>query len=143
LKNIQFQSALHYEMSWVGRHVLLSWVGCFALYLVQCFPAAYIHAMHRTSTYLGQWTRIEGRVSVAFYNQWCDHLFWHRGVIVRHGKGGNDLYRADGLSNAAEPGNSSQSRFYVSPTKHCFLIKTITEETVPSRMTFIQTCNTS
>ncbi|TRY67099.1 hypothetical protein TCAL_14696 [Tigriopus californicus] len=34
--------------------------------------------------------------------------FWSKGVIVRHGK---DLYRGDGIVNAAEPGNSSHTRF--------------------------------
>lgn len=63
------QSALHYETSWVGRHVLLTWVGCFTIYLVQCFPASYVFMMHKSATYLGQWAKIEGRVSANFYNQ--------------------------------------------------------------------------
>ena len=60
---------------------------------------------------LGQWTKIEGRVSPNFYNQWASGQYWMRGNIVRHGK---DLYKAEGVANAAEPGNASQSRFFVS-----------------------------
>ena len=52
-----------------------------------------------------------GRVSPNFYAQWEGGQAWARGTIVRYGK---DLYRAEGLTNTAEPGNSLQSRFYVS-----------------------------
>ncbi len=78
---------------------------------MQCYPAGYIHNFHKTAHYLGMWTKIEGRVSANFYSQWSDNIFWPKGNIVRHGKG--DLYKAEGLSNAAEPGNSAQARFYV------------------------------
>lgn len=104
------QSTLHYDLAWVGRHSLLVWVGAFVLYVIHCFPATYTIMMHRTATILGQWTKIEGRVSPTFYNQWNNTLIWPFGAIVRHGKG--DLYKAEGDVNCAEPGNSSQSRFY-------------------------------
>ena len=42
--------------------------------------------------------------------RWNNTLIWPFGAIVRHGKG--DLYKAEGDVNCAEPGNSSQSRFY-------------------------------
>ena len=114
------------------------------LYVIHCFPATYTIMMHRTATILGQWAKIEGRVSPTFYNQyvldllhlflyllqrilqsyykcitkhsnliifrWNSSLIWPFGAIVRHGKG--DLYKAEGDVNCAEPGNSSQSRFY-------------------------------
>jgi hypothetical protein len=48
------QSYVHYDRSWVGRHVLLVWVGCFSLYVAQCFPGKYVHALHRCATYLGR-----------------------------------------------------------------------------------------
>ncbi len=57
------------EKSYVGRHVMLSWAGCFTLYAIHSFPASYIHLMHRTATYLGHWNKVEGRVSPTFYNQ--------------------------------------------------------------------------
>lgn len=103
------QGALHYELGWVGRHVALVWVGCFTLYATQCFPSAYTHMLHRTAMHLGQWTKIEGRVSPNFYCQWAPSTSWSANAIVRHGK---DLFKAEGLSNAAEPGNLGQIRFY-------------------------------
>lgn len=36
---------------------------------------------------------------------------WHQGALVKHSK---ELFRAEGAINAAEPGNSTHSRFYVS-----------------------------
>jgi len=114
------QSYLHYDRSWVGRHVLLVWVGCFFLYVVQCFPGKYIHAMHRCATYLGKWTRLDGNgqqashlrglVGVGFHPTWSADAFWPRGAVVRHGK---NLYRAEGAANAAEPDDGGQGRFYV------------------------------
>lgn len=100
---------LYYEISWVSRHVILVWVGCFTLYACQLFPIAYTHLMHKSSVCaLGFWSKIDGRVSHNFYHQWSPSLFWSKGVIVRHGK---DLYRAEGIVNAAEPGNNSHNRF--------------------------------
>ena len=54
----------------MGRHSLLVWVGAFVLYVIHCFPATYTIMMHRTATILGQWAKIEGRVSPTFYNQY-------------------------------------------------------------------------
>ena len=45
-----------------------------------------------------------------FYHRWNSSLIWPFGAVIRHGKG--DLYKAEGDVNCAEPGNSSQSRFY-------------------------------
>jgi len=105
-------SALFYEMGYAGRHVILSFAGCFALYFVQCFPAAYLHAFHRTANYVGRWERIEGRVTAQFYTHWSDKIYWPKGAIVRCGKNGSELFRAEALTNVAEPGNSAQARFY-------------------------------
>lgn len=62
-------SALNYETAWVFRHGLLVFVGGGILYSVQIFPTSYIHMLHRTAVRIGQWTKIEGRISHAFYNQ--------------------------------------------------------------------------
>ena len=51
---LNLQSALYYEMGYAGRHVILSFAGCFALYFVECFPASYLHAFHRTANYVGR-----------------------------------------------------------------------------------------
>lgn len=103
------QSSLHYDTAWVFRHGLLVLVGGSVLYVVQVFPSTYTHMMHRTAVKLGQWTKVEGRISYAFYSQWSPSTVWPSGSFVRHGK---DLYKAEGVPSCAEPGNTSQSRFY-------------------------------
>merc|ERR1712080_33226 len=77
------QAALSYEVWWVSQHTVLVFVGCLTLYFVYCFPA--------------------------FYNQWSAASLWPSSAIVRHGR---DLYKADGIINAAEPGNTTHIRFY-------------------------------
>ena len=104
-------NALNYETPWVFRHGLLVFFGCGVLYAMQVFPSTYIHMLHRTAIKLGQWTKIEGRISHAFYSQWSSSTVWPINSFVRHSK---DLYKSEGLHNCAEPGNQSQSRFFVS-----------------------------
>jgi len=103
------QSSLNYEVWWVSQHTLVVFVGCLTLYFVYCFPAAYNHLLHRTSLHLGHWQKMEGRMSPTFYNQWSSSTLWSGSAIVRHGK---DLYKAEGIINAAEPGNTTHIRFY-------------------------------
>jgi hypothetical protein len=43
--------------------------------------------------------------------RWADTTLWHQGALVKHCK---ELYKAEGISNAAEPGNNAHLRFYVS-----------------------------
>jgi len=102
-------NALSYETPWVFRHGVLVLFGSGALYTIQIFPSTYIHMLHRTAVKLGQWTKIEGRVSHAFYSQWSSNTVWPINSFVRHGK---DLYKSEGAHNCAEPGNATQSRFY-------------------------------
>ena len=78
---------LSYEVWWVAQHTLTTFLGCLTLYLVHCFPAAYNHLLHRTSLYLGNWTKLEtGRIAAAFYNQWSAASLWPGTAMVRHGK---------------------------------------------------------
>jgi len=102
-------SYLSYEVWWVALHTLTTFVGCLTLYLVHCFPAAYNHLLHRTSLYLGNWQKMEGRISANYYNQWSAASLWPGQAIVRHGK---DLFKAEGAVNAAEPGNTGHVRYY-------------------------------
>ena len=102
-------SFLNYEVWWVSQHCLITFVGCLTLYLVHCFPAGYHHLLHRTSLHLGHWQKMEGRISPNFYNQWSAASLWPGSAIVRHGK---DLYKAEGVVNAAEPGNHSHVRYF-------------------------------
>ena len=79
---------------------------------LQVFPSTYVHLLHRTAIMLGHWTKVEDRrISHTFYSQWSSSTVWPINSIVRHGK---DLYKSEGVRNCAEPGNLSQSKFYVS-----------------------------
>ena len=104
-------NALNYESGWVFRHGLLVFVGCGVLYSLQIFPSNYIHMLHRTAVKLGQWTKVEGRISHTFYSGWSSTTVWPANTFIRHGMG---LYKSEATHNCAEPGNSSHSRFYVS-----------------------------
>ena len=44
-----------------------------------------------------------------YFFRWNASTVWPSGSFVRHGK---ELYKAEGQHNCAEPGNSTQSRFY-------------------------------
>jgi len=41
---------------------------------------------------------------------WSELQVWQQGALVKHVKG---LFKAEGVSNAAEPGNSMHTRLYV------------------------------
>ena len=44
-------------------------------------------------------------------SRWDESTLWSPGALVRHSK---DLYKAEGIATAAEPGNAMHGRFYVS-----------------------------
>jgi len=46
-----------------------------------------------------------------FIHSWSELTVWPKGILVKHVKG---LFKADGINNAAEPGNSMHYKFYVS-----------------------------
>jgi len=104
------QSTLYYDLAWVGRHALLVGVGAFVIYVVYCFPSSYVLMMNRTATLLGQWIKVEGRPVVNnLYAPWHSSMMCPANTTVKHQ---NKLFRAEGATNCAEPGNSSHSRFY-------------------------------
>jgi hypothetical protein len=41
-------------------------------------------------------------------------MLWHQGALVKHCR---EFYKAEGISNAAEPGSQEHIRFYVSTWK--------------------------
>jgi len=51
----------------------------------------------------------DGNVCVIMYS-WSELQVWQQGALVKHVKG---LFKAEGVSNAAEPGNSMHTRLYV------------------------------
>jgi len=107
------QSTLYYDLAWVGRHALLVGVGAFVLYVVQCFPSSYVLMMNRTATLLGQWVKLESNRSALVVNNLC--ATWSSGMVCPINttvKYQNKLYKSEGQTNCAEPGNPTHSRFY-------------------------------
>lgn len=44
------------------------------------------------------------------YCSWIDSTFWYKGIVVKHN---GIIYRAENLTNSAEPGNKIHEYFYV------------------------------
>lgn len=103
------QSYLYYDVYWATQHLAFVWIGCFTMYIVHCYPMKYCDILHRAALHLGRWARIEGRTSHIPTHLWAESTLWHQGALVKHCK---ELYKAEGISNAAEPGNQTHARFY-------------------------------
>ncbi|KDR22636.1 hypothetical protein L798_12768 [Zootermopsis nevadensis] len=103
------QSFLYYDVYWATQHLAFVWVGCFTMYIVHCYPAKYCDVLHRAALHLGRWVRIDGRPSHIPAHMWAHSTLWHQGAFVKHCR---ELYKAEGISNAAEPGNQTHARFY-------------------------------
>ncbi|PSN42547.1 hypothetical protein C0J52_03827 [Blattella germanica] len=114
MKQILFSSVLNaYYAGFVpccfAQHLAFVWIGCFTMYIVHCYPVKYCDVLHRAALHLGRWARIEGRTSHIPTHMWAESTLWHQGALVKHCK---ELYKAEGISNAAEPGNQTHARFY-------------------------------
>lgn len=103
------QNFLYYDLYWATQHLTFVWFGCFTMYLVHCYPVKYCDTLHRAALHLGKWARVEGRSCHLPSHLWAESTLWHQGALVKHCK---ELYKAEGISNAAEPGNQSHTRFY-------------------------------
>lgn len=71
-----------------------------------CIPDVWPH-----QSYISILTQLQNDNNFVNLLSWADSTLWHQGALVKHCK---ELYKAEGISNAAEPGNSSHTRFYVS-----------------------------
>ena len=60
---------------------------------------------------VGRWMMLTGCIcNVNCMYRWSELQVWQQGALVKHVKG---LFKAEGISNAAEPGNSMHTRLYV------------------------------
>ncbi|XP_022904206.2 transmembrane protein 39A [Onthophagus taurus] len=103
------QSYVYYDVYWVTQHVLFIYLGCFMSYTIHVLTLRYCDVLHRSALHLGFWDRIESRSVLPVAYSWQEDYLWPNGALVRHGK---EMYRAYGESNAAEPGNTTFTRFY-------------------------------
>ncbi|KAL1131675.1 hypothetical protein AAG570_011288 [Ranatra chinensis] len=103
------QSFVFFDTYWATQHLTFVWLGCFTMYLVHCYPVKYCDTLHRAALHLGKWAKVEGRSCHLPTHIWAESTLWHQGALVKHCK---ELYKAEGISNAAEPGNNAHTRFY-------------------------------
>jgi len=104
------QNTLYYDTWWVGQHVVLVWISSFLMFMVHFLPPKYIDTLHRSALHLGCWGKVEGRHAHVPYNAWSELQIWPHGALVKHVRG---LFKAEGVNNSAEPGNSMHYRFYL------------------------------
>lgn len=102
------QNFLQYDVTFVTQHMTFTWLSCFISYTVHMFPPSYCDHLHRTALHLGRWQKIEVKNFHIPYSPWSESNLWHQGALVKHAK---ELFRAEGLVNAAEPGNATHHRF--------------------------------
>lgn len=86
----------------------LTFPNCFKFVVIKngCIPDVWPH-----QSYTSILTQLQNDNNFVNLLSWADSTLWHQGALVKHCK---ELYKAEGISNAAEPGNSSHTRFYVS-----------------------------
>lgn len=103
------QNFLYYDVYWACQHVIFIFLSCFTAHAIHILPLRYCDTLHRATLHLGSWGRVETRSVLPAAYTWQDDMLWPIGSLVRHGR---EMYRAQGESNAAEPGNAMYSRFY-------------------------------
>ena len=113
------QNFVYYDIYWATQHLGFVWVGGLIMCIVYCFPAKYCDVLHRASLHLGQWNRVDSRISIQTAIPWTKTLICPPGTIVKHL---GDYYKALGPNTVAVPANSSHYRFYVRFSKFCLCI---------------------
>lgn len=101
------QGFLYFEDNWVSYYIILVWFTCICIYLTRYFPFNYYDACHRAALHLGRWSKVNGKF--APYYAWIDSIFWYKGIVVKHN---GITYKAESVTNSAEPGNKVHEYFY-------------------------------
>ncbi|CAH0385221.1 unnamed protein product [Bemisia tabaci] len=104
------QNFLYYDVNWATQHLTFTWLSCFIMYFIHLYPIRYYDTLHRAALHLGKWTKVESRMCHIPSHTWTDSTLWPQGALVRHSK---ELFKAEGITNAAEPGNISHTRFFL------------------------------
>ncbi|PAA65855.1 hypothetical protein BOX15_Mlig014753g1 [Macrostomum lignano] len=103
-------NTIYLEPWFCGVHVAVTVASAFLFYTQHHLPPHRIDTLHRCALHLGCWVRVEGRGSAQVpYIPWSELQVWQQGALVKHVKG---LFKAEGITNSAEPGNSMHSRFH-------------------------------
>ncbi|KAK8784680.1 transmembrane protein 39A-A isoform X1 [Amblyomma americanum] len=102
-------ASLHLEPWALAQHGLLAWLAALTLHASRLFPPRYLDSLHRAALHLGRWRRLEARHVHAPHHLWSETVLWPQNNLVKHSR---EFFRAEGVSNAAEPGHPWHGRFY-------------------------------
>ncbi|KAA3681137.1 uncharacterized protein DEA37_0007318, partial [Paragonimus westermani] len=103
-------TSLVYDLSWCVQHALITWVAAFLLHWYYHIPCDYLDVLHRSALHLGTWEPCELRAGHAQLNAWSPQQIYPEATYVRHIRG---QFCSSGCHTAAEPGNTSHSRFHL------------------------------
>ncbi|GAB6026221.1 hypothetical protein CHUAL_012429 [Chamberlinius hualienensis] len=103
------QPFLYYDTNWMTQQLICFWLSSFTMYIVHMYPPQYCNVLHCSALHLGKWFKVEGPAAHIPHASWCSTILWQQGALVKHRR---ELFRAEGITNAAEPGNSTHARFY-------------------------------
>ncbi|KAF8571906.1 hypothetical protein P879_03361 [Paragonimus westermani] len=103
-------TSLVYDLSWCVQHALITWVAAFLLHWYYHIPCDYLDVLHRSALHLGAWKPCELRAGHAQLNAWSPQQIYPEATYVRHIRG---QFCSSGCHTAAEPGNTSHSRFHL------------------------------
>lgn len=120
---VQFiqQDYVTYDKFWCYKHVAFIWVHTFVMMTMQLMPTSYCISLYKYAMHLGSWRRVDKSTSA---NMWSPAKIWPPDSLVRYA---NDVFEAQGIQVAAEPGDFGHSQFYsifCSPTliPNCLLV---------------------
>ncbi|XP_042901395.1 transmembrane protein 39A isoform X1 [Parasteatoda tepidariorum] len=114
------QPELQYDFFWVTQYGIFTGISTFVMHVSHIFPPRYCDVLHRAALHLGRWQKVELKNVHVPYSIWTESATWNQGALVKHSK---ELFKAEGISNAAEPGHSGHSRFYILFKNPTFLMR--------------------
>ncbi|XP_050439310.1 transmembrane protein 39A isoform X2 [Adelges cooleyi] len=103
------QDYVVYEENWVLIYFPFIMMTMGMMLCLQYYPVKYFDNLQKAAMHLGRWKKIKLDRPHMPIHLWSDEVLWHLGSLVRHNQ---CLYKAEGMSNAAEPGNPADKTFY-------------------------------
>lgn len=100
---------LFYDPVLVLLNAFFIWVSALTMCAVQCFPPKYCDILHRAALHLGQWERLDPKLTIPNLPSWSPTIKCLPNTMLRHE---GEFYRATGPITTAIPGNSTHFRFY-------------------------------
>ncbi|XP_025201437.1 transmembrane protein 39A [Melanaphis sacchari] len=103
------QTYVVYEEHWVLMHFPFVMMTMGMMLCIHYYPVKYFDHLHKAAMHLGRWKRVKLDRPHLPIHLWSEEVVWQQGSLVRHNQ---CLYKAEGVSNVAEPGKNSDKVFY-------------------------------